>query len=67
MRRNLIDMTIISVLYLIIALIATPFDELSYRHFVGLLGVVGYYIVKMVVTKYKNRKREVDQQVNNAY
>lgn len=67
MRRNLIDMTIISVLYLIIALIATPFDELNYRHFVGLLGVVGYYIVKMVVTKYKNRKREVDQQVNNAY
>ena len=63
MRRNLIDMTIISVLYLIIALIATPIEELSFRHFVGLTGVVGYYIVKMVVTKYKNKRKEVDQQV----
>lgn len=55
-------MAIISVLYLIIALLAPPFDELGYRYFVGLIGVVGYYMVKMVVTKYKNRKEKMVEQ-----
>lgn len=56
MKRILIDVVIISVLYSVVALIVTPLNELRFNHFAGLIGVLLYNIVKMIVVINRGKK-----------
>lgn len=56
MKRILIDIVIISVLYLVIAFIVVPRNELKFNHFAGLVGVLIYNIGKVIVVKIREKK-----------
>lgn len=49
MKRNLISVAVIIAGYSVIVFVVTPVDEIAVRHFYGLIGVVGYYMVKIIL------------------
>jgi hypothetical protein len=57
MKRDLISMAATSALYVAIVLITKPFDQIESNQFIGLIGVNGYFIVKIIVERYYERKK----------
>ena len=51
-KRILIDMTSMTIIVVIIVLLRFPFNEISFKHFFGLLGIFGYLIVRLIIDKY---------------
>ena len=57
MKRDLISMAATSALYVAIVLITKPFDQIESSQFIGLIGVNGYFIVKIIVERYYERRK----------
>lgn len=51
-KRILIDMTSMTIIVVIIVLVTFPFNEISFKHFFGLLGIFGYLIVRLIIDRY---------------
>ena len=56
-KSTLIDMTIMTILFVIIALVMIPFNEITFRHFSGLIGVFGYLVVRLMIDLFYKKKR----------
>jgi len=56
-KRTLIDITIMTIIFVVIALVMIPFNELKFRHFSGLIGVIGYLVVRLIIDTYYTKKR----------
>ena len=57
MKRDLISMAATSALYVAIVFITKPFNQIESSQFIGLIGVNGYFIVKIIVERYYERKK----------
>ncbi len=50
-------MTIMTILFAIIVLVMTPFNEITLRNFIGLIGVFGYLVVRLIIDTFYKKKR----------
>jgi len=57
MKRNLIVLGSISAVVIVFILIRTPLEVITYRNFGGVYGVVGYFILRIIVEEYYKFKR----------
>ena len=55
-KRILIDMTSMTIIAVIIVLVMFPFNEITFKHFFGLLGVFGYLIIRLIIDRFFAKK-----------
>jgi hypothetical protein len=56
MKNDLIALAIISGILIIMIFIMTPMDKITIKNFSGLLGILGYFVVKKIVDVYFAKK-----------
>lgn len=57
MKNDLITLAIISSILIVMIFINHPLNEITLKNFSGLLGVLGYFVVKKMVDAYFAKKK----------
>jgi len=65
MKRALIDMSIMTTIFVIVALVMIPFNEITFRHFIGLIGLIGYLVVRLIIDTYYAKRRLKENRTAN--